>query len=362
MPKLNDIMAARPAEKRAQYTVQMIPYTQLIPNRENKYSLGEIEELANMIRLAGGIPEPLFARKRAPGEYELISGHRRRMAVIHLVEKLGLEQFRLVPVHLENLDDIMARITLYLTNAGQRNKTDHDRMIEVIGLTESLEALRTGTPEHQEKFRELTGLEPQFALANDIRAAVADKLGLSVTKTAQLKHINRKLEPELMEKFKDQEIGYSAANKAACLPPEPQKELAKQERISIRDVEEKLESDSKEKGELHRQQSLETILPENCHQTIEGHAKPPEAPVKTGHVLKIGPEEYDHIIRGKKAYKLTKNDQKFLEGHDLEFWCYQDGKFTGRKAETRISYMDEDMRGLEEGYCILGFQLMSWSE
>ena len=74
MPKLNDIMAARPAEKRAQYTVQMIPYTQLIPNRENKYSLGEIEELANMIRLAGGIPEPLFARKRAPGEYELISG------------------------------------------------------------------------------------------------------------------------------------------------------------------------------------------------------------------------------------------------------------------------------------------------
>ena len=90
MPKLNDIMAARPAEKRAQYTVQMIPYTQLIPNRENKYSLGEIEELANMIRLAGGIPEPLFARKRAPGEYELISGHRRRLAVIYLVEKLGL--------------------------------------------------------------------------------------------------------------------------------------------------------------------------------------------------------------------------------------------------------------------------------
>ena len=65
---------------------------------------------------------------------------------------------------------------------------------------------------------------------------------------------------------------------------------------------------------------------------------------------------------GEKAYKLTRNDQKFLEGHDLEFWCYQDGKFTGRKAESRISHMDEDMRGLEEGYCILGFQLMSWSE
>ena len=102
MPKLNDIMAARPAEKRAQYTVQMIPYTQLIPNRENKYSLGEIEELANMIRLAGGIPEPLFARKRAPGEYELISGHRRRLAVIYLVEKLGLEQFRLLWMRLSS--------------------------------------------------------------------------------------------------------------------------------------------------------------------------------------------------------------------------------------------------------------------
>ena len=362
MPKLNDIMAARPAEKRAQYTVQMIPYTQLIPNRENKYSLGEIEELANMIRLAGGIPEPLFARKRAPGEYELISGHRRRLAVIHLVEKLGLEQFRLVPVHLENLDDIMARITLYLTNAGQRNKTDHDRMIEVIGLTESLEALRTGTPEHQEKFRELTGLEPQFALANDIRAAVADKLGLSVTKTAQLKHITPKAANSRIQTAIDQ---YRKKKKKSGLESgseQKKKELAKQERISIRDVEEKLESDSKEKGELHRQQSLEPILPESCHQTIEGHAKPPEAPVKTGHVLRVGQEEYDHIIRGEKAYKLTRNDQKFLEGHDLEFWCYQDGKFTGRKAESRISHMDEDMRGLEEGYCILGFQLMSWSE
>ena len=337
MPKLNDIMAARPAEKRAQYTVQMIPYTQLIPNRENKYSLGEIEELANMIRLAGGIPEPLFARKRAPGEYELISGHRRRLAVIHLVEKLGLEQFRLVPVHLENLDDIMARITLYLTNAGQRNKTDHDRMIEVIGLTESLEALRTGTPEHQEKFRELTGLEPQFALANDIRAAVADKLGLSVTKTAQLKHINRKLEPELMEKFKDQEIGYSAANKAACLPPEPQKELAKQERISIRDVEEKLESDSKERERTVEQQGLEPILPESCHQTIEGHAKPPEAPVKTGHVLRVGQEEYDHIIRGEKAYKLTRNDQKFLEGHDSGILVLSGWKI--HRPKGRISHL-----------------------
>ncbi len=339
MPKLNDIMAARPAEKRPQYTVQMIPYTQLIPNRENKYSLGEIEELANMIRLAGGISEPLFARKRAPGEYELISGHRRRLAVIYLVEKLGLEQFRLVPVHLENLDDIMARVTLYIANAGQRNKTDHDRMIEVVGLTESLESLRTGTPEHQEKFRELTGLEPQFAQANDIRAAVAEKLGLSVTKTAQLKHINNKLEPELKEKFKKQEIGYSAADKAASLPPESQRELAQKERISIKDVKEKEKSDPDFSTENES-----------------------EAPVKTGHVLKVGQEEYDRIIRGEKAYKLTRNDQKFSEGHDLELWCYKDGKFTGRKAETRISYMDEDIAGLKDGYCILGFQLMSWSE
>ena len=367
MPKLNDIMAARPAEKRPQYTVQMIPYTQLIPNRENKYSLGEIEELANMIRLAGGISEPLFARKRAPGEYELISGHRRRLAVIYLVEKLGLEQFRLVPVHLENLDDIMARVTLYIANAGQRNKTDHDRMIEVVGLTESLESLRTGTPEHQEKFRELTGLEPQFAQANDIRAAVAEKLGLSVTKTAQLKHINNKLEPELKEKFKKQEIGYSAADKAASLPPESQRELAQKERISIKDVKEKEKSDpdfsTENESEANGQQDIpEDMLPGNWHQAINGHAKTPEAPVKTGHVLKVGQEEYDRIIRGEKAYTLTRNDQKFSEGHDLELWCYKDGKFTGRKAETRISYMDEDIAGLKDGYCILGFQLMSWSE
>lgn len=114
---------------------------------------------------------------------------------------------------------------------------------------------------------------------------------------------------------------------------------------------------------VQEQQDIpEEMLPGNWHQAINGHAKAPEAPVKTGHVMKVGAEEYDRIIRGEKAYKLTKNEQKFSEGHDLELWCYKDGKFTGRKAETRISYMDEDIAGLKDGYCILGFQLISWNE
>ena len=171
---------------------------------------------------------------------------------------------------------------------------------------------------------------------------------------------------ELKEKFKKQEIGYSAADKAASLPPESQRELAKKERISIKDVQKKEKSEAdiqEDEPEENGQQDIpEEMLPGNWHQAINGHAKTPEAPVKTGHVLRVGPEEYDRVIRGEKAYKLTKNDQKFSEGHDLELWCYKDGKFTGRKAETIISYMDEDIAGLKDGYCILGFQLMSWSE
>ena len=187
----------------------------------------------------------------------------------------------------------MARITLYLTNAGQRNKTDHDRMIEVIGLTESLEALRTGTPEHQEKFRELTGLRtPSLPLPMIYRAAVAHRLGLSVTKTGPAKAYQPKIGAGNSWKS-------LRTRKSAILPlikrlPAFRRNLKRSWRSRkeslIRDVEEKLESDSKEKGELHRQQSSGNDTSRELSSDNRSTRKTSGSPSKDWALsLKIGP-------------------------------------------------------------------------
>lgn len=361
MPRLNDILAdKKEPDKKGQYTVQMIHYAHLGENAENKYTTEGIIELANMIRVSGGIKEPVLARKKAPEEYELIAGHRRRLAVKYLVERLGLSEYAYIPVHIEKTSDIMSRINMYITNAGQRNKTDYDRMIEVTGLTESLLALQTGSEEEKKLFCELCGVEDaQFVGGRELRQIVAEKLGLSVTKTAQLKHIENKLDPELKEKFKNQEIGISAANKAAALPPKKQKELIQKEKITIKEVEKDVsESDTNMPGQIDWGSWRQA---ENQPVPIESHAQPQEPePQKKGHVLSIGKTEYESMIRGERAFKLVKNDQRFKEDEDLEFWKYDNGMFTGQKMDVRITSMDEDVNGLKDGYCIIGFQIVCY--
>ena len=106
-------------------------YTKLIPSEHNDYSVDKIEELANIILLSGGVKQNLLARKRTPDEYELIAGHRRRLAVKYLVEQLGHEEFAMVPVHVEREGDILSEINLILTNSGARERSDYEKMQEV---------------------------------------------------------------------------------------------------------------------------------------------------------------------------------------------------------------------------------------
>lgn len=99
--KLSDITSGAPAAGKGEKTafaVRMIHYKKLMPSEENRYSMNEIEELANMIELAGGVKQNLLAKKIAPEEYELISGHRRRAAVEYLVEKKGQARSRPLPI------------------------------------------------------------------------------------------------------------------------------------------------------------------------------------------------------------------------------------------------------------------------
>lgn len=229
------IKAKRTTTQAPTFSVTMIHYTKLIPSEMNAYSTESIEELANMIMLSGGVKQNLLARKTAPEEYELIAGHRRRLAVKYLVEERGLKEFAMVPVHVEKDGDLLSEIDLILTNCGARERSDWEKMMESTRMADLVKALQKGTEEEQKRFRAVFGCDPNMN-ARDLRKLVADTLGLSVTKVANLNHINSGLAPELKERFKNGDIGVTVANEAAGLPPERQIEIAEKENISIADV------------------------------------------------------------------------------------------------------------------------------
>ena len=386
--KLSDITSGTPAAgkgEKAAFTVRMINYKKLIPSEENRYSMNEIEELANMIELAGGVKQNLLAKKIAPEEYELISGHRRRAAVEYLVEKKGLKQYEMVPVHLESAGSAADRLMMYLSNAGQRKKSDYDRMVEMEGVTGALWELQAGTEEDRKKFCEFCEVDiPERIGGRAFREVVARKLGLSVTKYANLAHISKNLSPELKARFESGEIGISTANAAASLSPEGQKQLAKEKNISLEDArkakeEEQKNKDEQEEEQLPGQMNIEDYLDSSEEAEteekkypvkIDGHAKVPEQELErkqlepdqprkeASHQVRIGAEEYGSIVRSEKLYKLLKNDQDFRLGDLVEMMRFRDGRNTGKSISCRITYMEENVNGLDEKYCIIGLQVL----
>lgn len=237
MALLNSIIKAeRPKKEGNSFGIVMVHYSRLIPSESNNYSVDNIRELANMIKLSGGVKQNLLARKKTPEEYELIAGHRRRLAVKYLVEEEGLEEFAMLPVHVEKSGDILSEIDLILTNCGARERSDWEKMMEVTKLAELMKAMQTGTEEEQERFRQLFGRDPGMTGGRELRKLIADTLGLSETKVANLNHINSSLAPELKERFEGGEIGISVANEAAGLTAEKQQELAKKPEIRLADV------------------------------------------------------------------------------------------------------------------------------
>ena len=96
---------------------------------------------------------------------------------------------------------------------------------------------------------------------------------------------------------------------------------------------------------------IEKDVPEISENVIETEAK-------VTHQIKLGSEFFDDAAAGRKNFELRKNDRNYKEGDVLEMEEVKDGKKTGRKCSKRIVYMMENFEGLEDGYCILGCELL----
>ena len=196
----------------AHFRVKDISIKQMYRNKNNRYNLKKIEELSSNIRAIGlrqnleVIYEPCDK-----GEYKLLSGERRWLALNMLVEQ-GYKEYEMVTCRVSYPQDPdLEKLELMATNS-YRDKENEDILMEVKDATESFRNLR-------EKGIEVPGYNLQ---AGRIRDIVASFLGLSRTKVAQIECINNNLLERLKSLLKQEKILFTVAYEAAGLKSELQ--------------------------------------------------------------------------------------------------------------------------------------------
>lgn len=132
------VQEQRPEEQSREFNVTMIDVEDLIPGRDNFYSTENIDELAISIELVGHIEQNLLVKPEVHGKYEVIAGHRRRLAVLKLVQE-GKEEYRKVPCLIKKESDtIKDKLSLIFTNATARQLTDWEKIQQAKELKEIL--------------------------------------------------------------------------------------------------------------------------------------------------------------------------------------------------------------------------------
>lgn len=404
----------------------------LIPSKGNFYSVEDVQDLKQSIELLGVLQPLLVTDKEEDGKRRIIAGHRRRLAVMQLVEE-GKERFRYVPILIKPTQNaILDKLALIMANRF-REKTDWEKMTEALE-TEDLVL----------KLKETTNIPGRT------RDLLAEILETSPAQVGRYKAIYNNLIPELMAEFKANNIVVSVIYEASGLPEEYQKQAAEifreNEVLTLPDIKQlkkhydaaqqipgqmdidQLQQEEQPEPNVHENenhagneenQTEQTTEPEedfdpqpdtvtslcygcthyeDCHEkkatvtscnnyvnrreankTAEERYNEEQAAIdretkrklqemqqeeKMQHLpsdeqkkqrdIRLSRSQYEEITTGRLTFLLLKKDG-FKVGEELELPEYAEGQPTGRKADLEIIYVMDDRTGLDDNYCIIGF-------
>jgi len=217
--------AAEETPRRPILKVVPINIDDLVPSKDNFYSVENIAELKILIEMFG-VLQNLVVKPIAGGKYKIIAGERRYRACKALVAE-GKTEFQYAPCGLQtDKDEIKERIALIITNSTARELTDWEKMKQAEELTSHY-----------------TALKKRDNLPGRVRDLVAEALNMSATNIARLNAINKNLAPELVGEFKAGRLGLSAAYELSGLPEDAQREalaeLQDKGGLSINDAKER---------------------------------------------------------------------------------------------------------------------------
>ena len=199
------------AAKTAQEQIVYLPLDDLIPDEKNFYSLAGLDDLAASIELLG-LQQPLRVRPAEDGRFTIVSGHRRRAAIL-LIRDGGSKQFDGgVPciVDYGEASDAMQELALIFANAQTRVLTAADTMKQ----TERVEALLYELKEQGVEF------------PGRMRDHVAEACKISKSKLARLHAIRNNLDAGLLDYFDRGELAEETAYQLSRLPADIQEAVA----------------------------------------------------------------------------------------------------------------------------------------
>ena len=203
-------------------SLKMIDIDLIEPNKNNFYEMSEIEALADDIERQG-LMTALVVSEQNGGKYELISGHRRLVALKSLIAD-GRRRNGKVPCFIKGAKpNTETELDLIMLNATQRKYSDADIMREYDELTRI--------------FKELEA--EGKTIKGRIRDRIAEALNVSPAQVGKLDNIKHNAIPDVEQAVKAGDMSISTANEVAKLAPEKQQEIITEKpKISHKEVKE----------------------------------------------------------------------------------------------------------------------------
>lgn len=312
------VQAAGPAqEEENAFSVVMLDVEDLMPSKDNFYSTENIDELAAAIELSGCIEQNLVVKPEAHGKYEVIAGHRRRLAALKLVEE-GKEEYRKVPCRIKKeSDEIRDRLSLIFTNATARQLTDWEKVKQAEELKEVLteykKALQEENKDKPKEERERIGR---------IREIVAQMLNTSTTQVGRMEAISNNLSQEFKGELEKGNINISTAHEISRLDEEGQKKAYEQ---------------YEEKGELH----IKDVKPEEKEEITDEQAEKAQEAIKDA----IKGEVNRAVFKAKENVAAVERTLRKYFSKSFQGKKFDGGKYIYRFQADGITIIDTEKWG-----------------
>ena len=205
----DDIFSTQESRQETGEHVVMLPLDAIHPFKNHPFRIVDDEEMqktAESIR-EYGVLVPAIVRPLENGEYEMISGHRRRYASM-------LAGKETMPAIVREMDDDTATILMVDSNLQREHILPSER---AKAYQMKMEALK-----HQGQRKDLTSSQIGTKLRADQQ--MADELGTSRNQVQRFIRLNN-LIPEIMDMVDEKKIAFNPAVELSYLKPEEQREF-----------------------------------------------------------------------------------------------------------------------------------------
>ena len=282
----DDIFSTQESRQETGEHVIMLPLDSIHPFKNHPFRIVDDEEMqktAESIR-EYGVLVPAIVRPLENGEYEMISGHRRRYASM-------LAGKETMPVIVREMDDDTATILMVDSNLQREHILPSER---AKAYQMKMEALK-----HQGQRRDLTSCQVGTKLRADEQ--VAQDIGQSARSVQRFIRLNN-LIPEIMDMVDEKKIAFNPAVELSYLKPDEQREF-----LEAMDYAQTTPSVSQaqriKKLSQQGQSSLEAMCEVPGHETADGRRR-------------CRPDRYYARPASHRPVRLI-TEEKPLNGHDI---------------------------------------------